>query len=67
MTVATATHPDYFPKVMDFIRQWEGGYVDHPADPGGATNLGITIANSARVGASLKGLPSGDEGRRSGG
>lgn len=21
----------------------EGGYVDHPADPGGATNLGITI------------------------
>lgn len=22
----------------------EGGYVDHPADPGGATNRGITIA-----------------------
>lgn len=22
---------------------WEGGYVDHPDDPGGATNMGITI------------------------
>lgn len=22
---------------------YEGGYVDHPADPGGATNLGVTI------------------------
>lgn len=22
----------------------EGGYVDHPSDPGGATNMGITVA-----------------------
>ena len=25
------------------IFPWEGGYVDHPSDPGGATNMGITI------------------------
>lgn len=24
----------------------EGGYVDHPADPGGATNLGVTLATA---------------------
>jgi len=27
---------------MPFILRWEGGYVNHPADPGGATNKGIT-------------------------
>jgi lysozyme family protein len=32
-----------FPTVMDHIFKWEGGYVDHPRDPGGATNMGITI------------------------
>ena len=26
----------------------EGGYADHPADPGGATNLGVTRATLAR-------------------
>lgn len=26
-----------------FTFKYEGGYVDHPRDPGGATNLGITI------------------------
>lgn len=30
------------------ILKWEGGYVDHPRDPGGATNLGITRATLAR-------------------
>jgi len=29
-------------KVMAEIFKHEGGYVDHPKDPGGATNLGIT-------------------------
>ena len=24
------------------ILKWEGGYVNHPADPGGRTNLGVT-------------------------
>jgi lysozyme family protein len=41
---------------MEFIRSWEGGYVDHPADPGGATNRGITIGTLSRWRES-KGLP----------
>ncbi len=32
-----------FEKVMPYIFSEEGGYVDNPADPGGATNMGITI------------------------
>lgn len=31
-----------FEKVMVEIFKHEGGYVDHPRDPGGATNMGIT-------------------------
>jgi lysozyme family protein len=31
-----------FANIMQFIHKWEGGYVNHPADPGGATNRGIT-------------------------
>lgn len=30
----------YFPQLLTF----EGGYIDDPADPGGATNRGITLA-----------------------
>lgn len=40
-----------FDRCLDFVlhgdrRTWmgEGGYVDHPKDPGGPTNMGITIA-----------------------
>jgi len=32
-----------FPEIMDHIFKFEGGYVNHPSDPGGATNMGITI------------------------
>lgn len=31
-----------FDTALKFVLQAEGGYVDDPADPGGATNMGIT-------------------------
>lgn len=33
---------------LDAVLRHEGGYVDHPSDPGGATNLGITRKTLAR-------------------
>lgn len=33
-----------FSAYMPQLFKHEGGYVDHPRDPGGATNLGITLA-----------------------
>ncbi|GEP05576.1 glycoside hydrolase family 108 protein [Methylobacterium oxalidis] len=53
-----------FERALALVLQHEGGYVDHPADPGGATNLGVTIgtlsgwlgrpATKAEVGALTK-------------
>lgn len=31
-----------FTAALPFILRWEGGYVNHPADPGGPTNKGVT-------------------------
>ena len=31
-----------FEKALEHVLEVEGGYVDHPKDPGGATNMGIT-------------------------
>jgi lysozyme family protein len=31
-----------FDSSLPFILRWEGGFVDHPADRGGATNRGVT-------------------------
>lgn len=30
--------------IISFIKQWEGGFVNDPADRGGATNMGVTLA-----------------------
>ena len=38
-----ARKPDPFSRAMEFVLRYEGGYVDHPSDPGGATNLGISL------------------------
>ncbi|GAA5540612.1 acetylmuramidase [Ochrobactrum soli] len=37
-----------FSTIMPYIFQEEGGYVDNPADPGGATNMGITIGTLSK-------------------
>ena len=37
-------------KFLPFVLRWEGGYVNDPADRGGATNKGVTIATWKRVG-----------------
>ena len=29
--------------IARIIKPWEGGLIDHPSDPGGFTNMGITI------------------------
>lgn len=31
-----------FDRALSFVLLWEGGYSNHPDDPGGATNRGIT-------------------------
>lgn len=37
-----------FDRALALVLDLEGGFVDHPRDPGGATNLGITRATLAR-------------------
>jgi hypothetical protein len=36
------THPDRFSACLKIVLKHEGGYVNHPRDPGGRTNLGVT-------------------------
>jgi len=36
-----------FPNCLQIVLASEGGFVDDPADPGGATNLGITLRTLA--------------------
>lgn len=36
--------------LLPYILKWEGGFVHDPADAGGATNKGVTIATWKRVG-----------------
>lgn len=37
-----------FSRSLTAVLKHEGGFVNHPADPGGATNLGVTLANFRR-------------------
>lgn len=37
------TPHDHFPEALRHILRHEGGYVDHPADPGGATKYGMSL------------------------
>lgn len=39
------THTDLFTKCIKVILENEGGYVNHPNDPGGETNFGICKRN----------------------
>ncbi|MEO7852427.1 MAG: glycosyl hydrolase 108 family protein [Rubrivivax sp.] len=48
-----------FEAALPFILRWEGGFVDHPADPGGRTNRGVTQRTYDAWRAGL-GLPSRD-------
>lgn len=36
--------------LLPFILKWEGGFVNDPADAGGATNKGVTIDTWRNVG-----------------
>lgn len=47
---------DRFETALEFTLRWEGGYVDDPADPGGATNQGVTARVYNRFRAK-RGLP----------
>lgn len=50
-----------FDLVLPIILRFEGGYVDDPADPGGETNKGITMATFRECSHPLLGLaPSSD-------
>ena len=37
-------------RLAPLIFKWEGGFVNDPADHGGATNMGVTVATWKRVG-----------------
>lgn len=37
-------------KLIPIILKWEGGYVNHPNDKGGPTNMGVTIEIWRKVG-----------------
>jgi lysozyme family protein len=54
---APAPIGSYFKEALQFSLRWEGGFVDHPADIGGATNKGVTTGtyNEYRR---RKGMPS---------
>jgi lysozyme family protein len=46
-----------FDESLKEVLTYEGGYVDHPRDPGGATNYGITIGTYSNYRARVFGKP----------
>lgn len=44
-----------FDAALREVLRHEGGFVNHPADPGGATNLGITIGTARALGIDVDG------------
>lgn len=44
-----------FDRALALVLKHEGGFVDHPRDPGGATNLGVTIGTAKRLGIDVDG------------
>lgn len=44
-----------FNEALSLVLKHEGGYVNHALDPGGATNLGITIGTAKRYGVDMDG------------
>ena len=49
-----------FEKAIPHVLKWEGGFVNHPADPGGATNRGIIFSLFKEYAKSLGLLPNVD-------
>jgi lysozyme family protein len=48
-----------FDQALTFVLSWEGGYSNHPDDPGGETNMGITKYTARAHGykGSMRNLP----------
>lgn len=44
-----------FERCLDEVLKHEGGYVDHARDPGGATNLGVTLGTAKAHGLDMDG------------
>jgi len=46
---------DIFDRAQAFVAKWEGGLVDHPNDPGGITNRGVSLRWLRKIGCDIDG------------
>lgn len=46
---------DIFERAQAFVARWEGGLVDHANDPGGITNMGVSLRWLRSIGADIDG------------